>query len=228
MAFLTLNFKGVFLAILFGIAFFELGLNIGYYFILTMVLFLILSAIATNVGRGYKKHIGVYQGYRGVKNVIANGLVPLMMAIAFYFSSTAGKETFTLLSIVGFIASVAAVTADKFNSEIGVFGGVPRMIFNFKKVRRGTSGGITLLGLLAGLFAALLISLTLILIVKSGLYGFDERIALISITLGGFLGSVVDSMLGYFEERGVGNKFTSNLFCSLAGGIAAMIIFLLI
>ena len=41
-----------------------------------------------------------------------------------------------VLCIIGFVASVAAITADKFESEIGIFDGMPRMIFTFKKAKK--------------------------------------------------------------------------------------------
>jgi uncharacterized membrane protein len=49
-----------------------------------------------------------------------------------------------------------------------------------------------------------------------------------SITIAGFVGNVVDSMLGYYEEKGVGNKSTSNLVCGLVGAIAAIAFYIIL
>jgi hypothetical protein len=38
----------------------------------------------------------------------------------------------------------------------------------------------------------------------------------------------VDSMLGFYEEKGIGSKFSSNFIGSIAGGVVAILIFALI
>ena len=232
MEFLTLDLKGALLALAFGVALLLMGLGFGYYLVLTMALFLFLSAIVTAMGSSYKKKIGMYQTPRGVKNVVANGLAPLIMATVFLYSSLKGHPTMELLSIIGFAASAASITADKFASEVGLFGGTPRMIFTFKKVKKGTSGGLTALGLAASLLASFIMASTIILVSYplhsiGSVYAFSLSAAIASITLAGFIGNMVDSMFGYYEEQGIGNKFTSNFICSICGAVAAILIFML-
>ncbi|MGI0134373.1 MAG: DUF92 domain-containing protein, partial [Candidatus Micrarchaeaceae archaeon] len=204
--------------------------NIGYFFVLEMVAFLLLSAVVTRVGQGYKKVIGTYQKYRGIKNVIANGLPALAFAVVFYYGAVNGLWNLAMLAVVGFTGSVAAISADKFESELGVFGGVPRMILHFRKVKRGTSGGMSVLGLVTGIFATMIIALLIITVmpqlgaIKSA-YNPTQLALVASVILGGILGSIVDTLLGYFEEEGIGNKFTTNGFASLAGGILAILVF---
>jgi uncharacterized protein (TIGR00297 family) len=233
MAFLTLDFKGTVLTLVLGIAFFIMGLGLGYFFVLVMLLFLVLSAAVTSIGIGYKKKMVLYQATRGIKNVLANGLPPLIMAAAFMASSLRGNQTAALLAFVAFMASVAAITADKFASEIGVFGGTPRMMFTFKKVRKGTSGGISPLGLVSSLFASLIIAVTILAVSPTlsslnSVQPFNAAAAVASITAAGFIGCIVDSMLGYFEEKGIGNKYTSNFFCGISGALVAIVILILI
>ena len=234
MDFLTLDSKGAALSLVLGAAFFMLGFDLGFYFVLVMILFLVLSAAVTAAGIRYKKKIGTYQTHRGIKNVIANGAAPLIMALIYSISSIYNSNIFAMLSVIGFTASVAAITADKFASELGVFGGIPKMIFTFKKVKKGVSGGITALGLLASLAASFIMAL-LILFVSyklhsispaSLLYAYSARDAVISIAIAGFIGGIVDSMLGFFEEKGIGSKYSSNFLCSIAGAIAAILIFI--
>ncbi|MDE1868579.1 MAG: DUF92 domain-containing protein [Candidatus Micrarchaeota archaeon] len=230
MNFFTLDWKGSLLAIVVGIALFFLGLGIGYFFVLEMVVFLVLSAIVTRVGQGYKKRIGTYQKYRGLKNVIANGLPALVFAIIFYHYSLVGGWNAAMLAVIGFTGAVAAISADKFESELGVFGGTPRMVFHFRRVKRGTSGGISVLGLVCGIFATLIIALLMITVIPQldaikSAYAPTQLALVTSVILGGILGSVVDTFLGFFEEKGIGNKFTTNALGSLAGGIIAMLIF---
>jgi uncharacterized protein (TIGR00297 family) len=233
MLFLTLDTRGLTLAVMMGVAFLLLGLGFGIFFVLTMLLFLVLSAFVTNVGRSYKRRLLAESGRRGVKNVLANGTAPLLAAIAFFAFAMSHIGRLEVLCVIGFVASVAAIAADKFESEIGIFDGMPRMIFTFKRVRKGTSGAVTLLGLLSGVLASLLVALMLILIVHQlqTLYAASKPLAasaVISVIIGGFMGSVVDSMLGYYEEKGIGNKYTSNLVCGICGGLVGMLLFFLL
>jgi uncharacterized protein (TIGR00297 family) len=234
MLFLTLDKRGLALAILMGAAFLLLGIGFGPFFVLTMLIFLVLSAVVTHIGHDYKKKLfGKESERRGVWNVLANGIAPLLAAAAFFFAATNGLGRLEVLCVIGFVASVAAIAADKFESEIGIFEDDPRMIFTFKKSKKGTSGAMTIPGLLSGVLGAMLIALTLILVMHQlqALYAASTPLttsALLSVVIGGFVGSVVDSMLGYFEEKGVGNKYTTNLVCGICGGLAGMLLFLLI
>jgi uncharacterized protein (TIGR00297 family) len=233
MAFLTLNFKGTALTVVLGLVFLILGSSIGYFFVLDMLLFLALSAGVTAVGIGYKKRMVMYQATRGVRNVLANGLPPLILAIAFSVSSLLGSQSAMLLSAIGFTASVAAITADKFASELGIFGGMPKMIFTFKKVRRGTSGGISPLGLAVSLLASFIIAATLPAISYqlsslNSVPRFNLPAAIVAITIAGFIGCIVDSMMGFYEEKGIGNKYTSNFVCGLSGAAVAILILMLL
>jgi uncharacterized membrane protein len=45
---------------------------------------------------------------------------------------------------------------------------------------------------------------------------------MITIGLIGFGGSFADSIAGVFEERGIGNKATTNMICSITGAIMGM------
>jgi len=232
MALFTLDKKGVLLAFVFGAVLWFLGRGIGYFFVLESIVFIVVAALATDLGTAYKKKVGTYQRDRGIRNVLANGLAPLLMAVGFFLAGIylPGSHA-SLLLLVGFVGSVAAVTADKFGSEIGVFGGKPVMIFTGKPVRIGTSGGITILGLLAGLVASGIMAVPVLTI-----SGFVARsvphatmatlgVLIWAVIAGGFVGNVADSVLGYWEEKKIGNKYTSNFISSVVGGAVAILIF---
>jgi uncharacterized protein (TIGR00297 family) len=91
-----------------------------------------------------------------------------------------------------YIGAMAAVTADTWATEIGVFSpALPRMITSGKPVERGTSGGVTLLGygavLLAGAFIGAVAAIT----------GVPTSLAVvISAAFAGLIGSTIDSLLG--------------------------------
>lgn len=213
--FLTLDRNGVIAALLLGAGLLFFGGQMGTYFLLVMLWFLALSGVVTWIGKTRKSAIGVYERSRSYSNVIANGSIPLIVVIFYYFNASMGiiPQSFVIIS---YVASVAAIMADKFSSEIGVLGGKPWMLLTLKKVRQGTSGAVTAFGFGAGLLGSLLIGITLI-----GTSNY--AIALIVIMISGLVGNTIDSVLGYFEEKGIGNKFTSNFGCSFAGWATSLI-----
>jgi uncharacterized protein (TIGR00297 family) len=225
---LTLSGKGLAVAAAMAALFIVFGWGIWWFFIAGMVLFLVLSAVVTWFGKDYKSKKNLGQDPRGVSNVMANGTVPLIMAGLYRLSPALGAEKYAALCIIGFIASVAAITSDKFASEIGVLDGMPISLVSWKRVRKGVSGGITWLGITVSVIAALLVAVVLVcLIVPNGLPG-GPYLAVLAATLGGFVGNLVDSVLGYYEEKGLGNKFTSNLACSLIGAIAGIALIIIL
>ncbi|MGC8586020.1 MAG: DUF92 domain-containing protein [Candidatus Micrarchaeia archaeon] len=227
MTFLTLDKFGIMGGIILAGILFALGREFGVLFVGALVVFLVLSALATETGKKRKRELKLYEKSRGIRNVIANGLGPLIMAIVFYVADSGGFYMLAVLSVVGFVGSVAAITSDKFASEIGVLGGEPRMLLTFNKVRRGTSGGVSALGLSASLAASILISLLLIPYAGSlnALAGFELAAGIAGVSIGGFLGNIADSILGYYEEKGIGNKFSTNFICSITGAVISMLLY---
>lgn len=231
MTFLTLDKLGVAGGLLLALALYILGMQFGLLFIISMVVFLVLSALATRTGMKTKKALKLYEKSRGVKNVAANGLAPLILAVVFYVAYINGFSMLAMLSVVGFMGSVAAITSDKFASEIGVLGSAPRMLITMKRVKKGTSGGVSLLGLVASFLASVLIA-TLVIPYLGQLAvlanGIEPFILFASIALGGFLGNIIDSALGYYEDKGIGNKFSTNFICSVSGAVLAMLMYLIL
>ncbi|MCD6279673.1 DUF92 domain-containing protein [Candidatus Micrarchaeota archaeon] len=188
---LLLDVPGITLAILLGIIVFLLGGMNGFMMIL---IFLVIAVIVTKQGYQEKKDFGIYEHERSWENVVSNGLVPVIgLAI----------------SPILYVTTLAAMEADKFASELGVLGGEPREIFTFRKIKRGTSGGMTLFGTWMSFIGALVIA-----IIAKYLYYYDWWTVLI-ISVIGFIGSIGDTIFGVFEERGIGNKMTTNIICGL-------------
>ncbi len=226
MNFLTLNLNAIVVALAMGIALVWFGQGFGIFFFAVMFYFVALSAAVTLVGKRFKQNAGLYEKSRGVRNVLANGLWPFIMSIAFYAAYTAGDVHYELLAVLGFMAGVAAVTSDTFSSELGVLDGPPVMLLGFKKVHKGVSGGVTWLGMVAGLAGAVLVALAMLAVLPGigslGLGPNSIPIALIAVIVGGFSGTLIDSVLGYFEEKCTGNKYTSNLFASVGGSLVCI------
>lgn len=176
----------------------------GTTFLFLLLVFLALSVIVTRYGHEQKREIGLYEHERSWENVLANGFVPMLCAV---LSPQIGWGAY--------VGSLAAITADKFASEMGVLGGEPVFLLNFKKVKRGTNGAVTPFGLLMSFDGAVLIGLAA--------YLFMPEITLwkiVAIGFVGFAGSVADSIVGVLEERGIGNKATTNAICSIFGAVA--------
>jgi len=227
----TLDLKGLFFAVLFGIIFYFLGgSEFGILFVLSMILFLILSSIVTKIGKTHKKTMNLYESTRSIKNVLSNGTPPLIFALLFFiFIKT---PLINLLLLVGFMSTVSAITADKFSSEIGVLDGQPRMIIGFKKVKKGVSGGVTLLGLISGLFASLLIAMFYLVyfyFIPNIYFTSTVNILLLFliIIISGFIGTILDSILGYFESNKIGTKHTTNFIASILAGFIGIALFLI-
>jgi len=92
-----------------------------------------------------------------------------------------------------FAAALAGATADTWATELGVLSpGQPQLITTGRRVPKGTSGGVSLVGSLAAAAGALLIALV------AGLAGagFMHPSFLLSVLLAGVLGSYFDSLIG--------------------------------
>ena len=95
---------------------------------------------------------------------------------------------------LGFAASLAAVNADTWATELGVLNpNPPRLITDLRKVvEKGTSGGVSLVGTLASLVGAGLIGLEAALLDPSG----TNWSFFVLVTVAGLLGALFDSLLG--------------------------------
>ena len=227
MNFLTLDSAAVGSALVLALAFWFIGGGYWAFMIVEMFIFLAVSALVTWVGTAYKKRKKLYQKSRTAENVVANGLAPLLFACLIYFGHLHSISFVEYAGIFGFIGSGAAITADKFSSELGVLDGVPRMIFTFRKCKKGESGGMTAVGLLSGLLGSAIIAATVVpFMLYFGVAAPGLYIGVAAVLAGGFIGTVVDSAFGFFENKGFGTKYTTNFACSIAGGIAVMLILL--
>lgn len=96
-----------------------------------------------------------------------------------------------------FCGALAAANADTWATELGVLSrSTPRLITNLRRVPRGASGGVTAFGTAASLAGALCIALCGMLLRPAGLTLAPGGEFVIGVTLGGLLGSLVDSALG--------------------------------
>lgn len=124
--------------------------------------------------------------------VTANGGLGALLAAAWWLGD---QPAWTWAAYAG---AMAAVNADTWATELGVLNPQPpRLVTSFKRVERGTSGGISPLGSLAAAGGALLIGSLAALLTPAGLESSRIFLQLVMmVTLAGVCGSFFDSLLG--------------------------------
>lgn len=183
----------------------------GANWLLLLIIFLVLTLLATRYSKAYKRSLGEYEGRRSSKNVISNGIVAFMMA-AF--------GGYYLPFVGGFVGAIATATADTLASEIGVLQ-QPRLITTFQKVDPGTNGAVSVLGTAVGIIGALIIGISAFLL---GIVP-DPMSAIVVSVISGTVGCFMDSFLGAtFERAELLTNEHVNLIASITGAIVGILL----
>ncbi|MEE9152074.1 MAG: DUF92 domain-containing protein [Thermoplasmata archaeon] len=220
-----------------------IGIFGGILWLALLIFFLITSFGATKYKYSLKKERGVQEGKIGerhFKNVLANGLAPTYIALI-SFEGFHFIENKWMAEVV-FVAMISVAAADTMASELGVFSDKTYLITNIKKrVKPGTSGGVSWLGQFWALIAAAYTAITgwvvLFFIPRNFLNQFDAFsgnassssfpfILIILPIIIGFMGCQIDSVLGAtLEQKGfISNNGVNLVATSLGGLIAWMLI----
>jgi uncharacterized protein (TIGR00297 family) len=141
---------------------------------------------------------------RSAIQVFANGIMGIVYMMLF---GILHQPVFLLVALVSFTISMT----DSVSSELGYFfKGATFDIGSFKKCAPGLSGGISIAGTLCGLAAAGLLAT-----IAGYFYHLPIKIMLL-ITVGGFTGMVIDSVLGsllqikYLNKNGQLSDFSDS------------------
>ncbi|AEH07401.1 TIGR00297 family protein [Methanothermococcus okinawensis] len=191
-----------------------MGTNINW--LIVMVCFLVFGSLVSKVGYSKKYSMGMGECKRTVKNVLANGALAVIIILFYIF----GIIDYNM-ALFGYIGSIAAATSDTFSSELGVLSDeTPRLITTLEKVERGTDGGISLYGTLAGILGAFLIGII------SGILFNNYNLIWVG-TISGIVGNLSDSLFGaLLERRGIFNNEHVNITCTLMGSLCAITLYL--
>ena len=174
----------------------------GYMFWITLFAFFIPSSIISKINQEKKKNEIIVEkaDQRNALQVLSNSLGLFICAlIQLLINGIDGKINFLLL-ISGSLFVISA-SADTWSTEIGTLNkSDPYYILNLrKKVPKGTSGGVSLIGTLGALLGATIVSVILfIMIIYERLVPnfFNEFALFIFLVILGFSGSIIDSILG--------------------------------
>jgi uncharacterized protein (TIGR00297 family) len=181
----SLNGSGALAATLMGTVVFGLG---GLQWAILLLIFFITSS---GLSRAFKKRKQdltekFSKGHqRDAGQVLGNGgLATLFVLVHVLYPES-------MIGWVGFAASLAAVNADTWATELGVLNPTPpRLITNLgKRVEKGTSGGVSLFGTLASLLGASVVAL------PAALFTADRSLFLL-ISIAGLGSALFDSLLG--------------------------------
>ena len=186
----SLNRSGAIAAAINGGLIFGLG---GFRWAILLLAFFVSSSLLSKAFAGRK---AAYNekfskgSQRDWGQVAANGGLGTLLAIVYAFYP--GSEWLW----IAFTGAMAAVTADTWATELGVFSPAPpRLITTGAVVERGASGGVSLTGSAAALVGAAFIGLCAIILDPRPAEGAAWIIATAAI-VGGIGGSFFDSLLG--------------------------------
>jgi uncharacterized protein (TIGR00297 family) len=178
-----------------------------------LCLFFIAGSWATG-WRKDKKNINEASQPRTAGQVLANGGVAAVLGIISFI-----KPELSPLLLLMMAGSIASAMADTLSSELGtVYGKRFFNIITFKKDERGLDGVVSIEGTLIGLAGSAAIALAFWLYT-------DWGIAILVITIAGFFGNLIDSILGAtLERKGIVGNNIVNLLNTLTGALVCYIL----
>ncbi|MDP9200594.1 MAG: DUF92 domain-containing protein [Gemmatimonadota bacterium] len=163
-----------------------LAIAAGWSWGLLLLSFFVTASALSNLGERKKAELvgPVVQkgGERDMGQVLANGGVYAISALGYLLSPSP-------IWYAAGIGALAASAADTWATEVGTLvGGEPISIISARKVPPGTSGGVTLIGTMAGAGGALFIG--------AGATLANWPVPFAAAALGGMAGALADSLLG--------------------------------
>ena len=184
-----------------------------------LVTVFLLAWASTRIGYRKKWQMGTAENKTGRKasQVLANLSVAAVCALLHLLHpkfGAHGNEVFSL----GMVSAFSEAAADTVSSELGQLQNHARLITSWQKVPAGTDGGVSPLGTIAGISAALLVSVVCSVLKLVSVYG---RALAASVAV---IGMLADSLLGaLFERRGLLNNDAVNFLGTLTAAAGAII-----
>lgn len=190
----------------------SIHIAVNYRFGAMLLVFFFTSSKLTKYGQEKKRQLDAEFREGGQRNwiqVLSNSLIATVLVLIYWKLMASSdkcldsKESGIMTSVVGsIIGHYCCCNGDTWSSELGILSDEqPRLITNFKPVKKGTNGGVTKAGLLAAAAAGSVIGLTYVVL---GFFTtkcvFDVALKQLLVVplsaLAGLCGSVIDSLLG--------------------------------
>jgi uncharacterized protein (TIGR00297 family) len=198
----SLDLSGVIAALVVGVSIYMFAGPITW---VILMLFFTTSSIITHIKQTHKARLSpeYEKSKRNYKQVIASGLVPTVFSILYYFT----KSDIMLLTAV---SAIAISCSDTWASELGILNkGKTVLITTLKSVKKGESGGISLLGTIMSVAGSFMIAISFTLcqfiffnLPLSSILYYVSSIAVI-----GVIGCFIDSIFGAtIQAKYIGSK----------------------
>lgn len=206
------------------IAAFAVGMIIGacgsLSWLILLIVFTLAGFAATLAGLSKKKEKGLQEGTHGertYKNVLGVAVPCCIFAIANLLTNDANYYWM----MIGYVGTIAVAAADTAASEIGTKDPDVYLITTFKKVPPGTDGGISKFGTIISIVASVIVTLIGWAVINLTL----ADIHIIAPMIGGFVGCMLDSVVGAtIETKGYVSKYGNNCITGIAGAAIGMLI----
>ncbi|CAL9091371.1 protein PGR-like [Musa acuminata AAA Group] len=199
-------------AVLVGIPIMVIHMLAGYRFAALLLVFFSTSSKVTRLGEAKKRATDAEFKEGGQRNwiqVLSNSIIATILVVIFaritqgHDRCLDSKDSTVITALLGgIVGHYACCNGDTWSSELGMLSSAqPRLITTFKKVRKGTNGGVTVHGLLAAVAAGFVIGVAFALV---GLVTTEcsadiakRQLFVVPIaTAAGLFGSLIDSFLG--------------------------------
>lgn len=206
----SITIDGIIMGLLIGQTIYQLS---GFMLLMNLIMFFIIGSAISKLQNHKKQEAESLQEHTGARNYIqvcANALPSTLVVL--FIAIYPQYKNYEILAYVLF----ATAFADTFSSEIGMLSkGKVISITRLKIISSGVSGGVSLLGTLAGIVGSIISSL--FAYQSFGLKGS------LFISVMGFVGMIIDSILGdvlqrkYVDSSGNFSDIATDNFSSLKG-----------
>ncbi|MEM0448327.1 MAG: DUF92 domain-containing protein [Methanomassiliicoccales archaeon] len=195
-----------------GAASFFVGVVIGVFgsvnWLILLIAFTLAGFVVTKFRLNMKIERGVQEGRKGErtwKNVLANGLVPALIAII----SWRLDASRSIEAGIVYLTAISVAASDTVASELGVLSDKAFLITSGVPVAAGTDGGVSIWGTFWAFMGAVLASSLGWAVIFPGTW--PEFSIIIPIFMG-FIGCNIDSLIGAtLERKGLISKLGTNL-----------------